>query len=389
MAAWIAKQWEALKGKGARYWAVALFVIGLGIWVGDKLAESCLWRDQRQKCYLWLNDRIPRKPHPQRTALVLIEDDEYWLGELAGRRPIHRDYLARLLSEVAKADAAVIALDFDLRSPSPKGTPREQPAYSAEADKLFNAVRDVATSRPVVLPKTIANSPNGYITESDIYDDYDFGNGQVLKGYISLPYDPRGVPILTMQLQGGDRVDSMAQAIVRADNKRLLPENNRTTLPYGSFMALESFPRVSAREVLQGNSAALAELKHKIVIIGAHWHQRAFERGGLIDLNDSPLGLLPGVVLHANYVEAIIDSRLYWAWSPTMLYIVDGLGAGLVALIFALKINPIVKVLAVLGIGLLLVGISISSLLLFGLVFDFFIPVVSVIAHGVIERALE
>jgi hypothetical protein len=32
--------------------------------------------------------------YPKRTALVFVDDEDYWTEELAGRSPVKRDYLA-------------------------------------------------------------------------------------------------------------------------------------------------------------------------------------------------------------------------------------------------------------------------------------------------------
>jgi CHASE2 domain-containing sensor protein len=391
MAAWLIKQREALKRKGAWYWIRAAVIIGLGVWAGERLSESDLWLNKRRQTYRWLHSLNPRPTHPRWVRIILIEDDEYWLGELGGRKPIHRDYLAKLIRATANADPELIAIDFDLRSPSPDGNPREHPAYQEETTKFCDAVRETARRCPIIVPKTLALRNGSYTTDSDIYDGYDFGNARVLKGYIGLPNDERLVPAVPLPLNGGGTLDSFARAIVRARSPEILKqeEDSKLALPYADFIDLQSFTTVSAHDVLLGDQASLDKLAHKPVIIGAHWHSRAANRGALIDLHGSPNGDMSGVALHANYVEAMLDSRVHWGWNPLAVHLVEGMGAMLVALIFALNIGPIVKASAVCGMCLFLVGLSIFSLLVLGLVFDFFVPVISALGHGFVERALE
>ena len=64
-----------------------------------------------------------RSSQPMST-LVLIGDDEFWLGELSGRRPVKRSYLAIIVRALdsESVNASVIALDFDLRLPKPNAT---------------------------------------------------------------------------------------------------------------------------------------------------------------------------------------------------------------------------------------------------------------------------
>ncbi len=392
MATWLFKQREALKQKGARYWLRAVVIIGLGVWAGDRLSHSDVWLDQRRQAYRWLNHLNPRKSHPRAgLSLILIEDNEYWLGELAGRKPIRRDYLAKLLRAAAQANPKLIALDFDLRSPSPNGNPVEHDAYRVETDTLLRTVAEVGAQCPIVLPRTIGWRDGMYTTEADIYDGYDFGNARVLKGYIGLPRDERLVPAVPLQLYNGERLDSFARAIVRSVNPDILKEEEdiRQTLPYADFMNLEAFTTVSAGDILRNPTLTRAKLEHRVVIIGAHWHSAAVNRKSLIDLHGSPNGDMPGTVLHANYVEAILDSRVHWGWDPFVSHLIEGLGAMLIALLFALEVHPMAKAAAVAMMTVFLVMLSAVSLLFFGLVFDFFVPVVSAIGHGVVERVLE
>src|SRR5262249_32355105 len=153
--------------------------------------EREYWIDKRYKIYQFLQDRMPRKKQPQRTVLVVIGDDEYFKGELSGRVPIKRDYLGKLVHELDAADAAVIAIDFDLRSPTPEGNPVESAEFEAEMAKFLKAVRDALQTthnHKVVLPKTIGqDDQGGYVLESDIHEGYGFQGGDVLFGYIALP----------------------------------------------------------------------------------------------------------------------------------------------------------------------------------------------------------
>ena len=72
--------------------------------------------------FQWLLDHGPRPPEPKYVKIVLVEDDEYWEGSPAGRRPIKRSYLKDLVDHLVAAKAYVIALDFDLRTPNPAST---------------------------------------------------------------------------------------------------------------------------------------------------------------------------------------------------------------------------------------------------------------------------
>jgi CHASE2 domain-containing sensor protein len=391
MRKWFSAQWEELKQKPLGYWLRVVCVVGLGVWAGEWIAHTDIWMGWRRSCYRWLHDRVPIKPQPYATTLVLIGDEEYWRGELMGRQPIHRDYLAKLVTAIAAADPAVIALDFMLRSPTPEGESLESPEFVEETKKLVKAIREVPTRTWIVLPKTTRRGQGGghYFEEAAVYERQDFGQAKVAKGYISLPKDFRKVPLLTMKVQNGGLLDSFAQAIVRARKPHAALDNPAAILPSAAFVSLEEFPHVSAGDVLKGDAKALEQLAHSIVIVGAHWHKDDYQRGEFIDMHDSPLGKMPGALLHANYVEAILNSRLYWDWTPVALHVIDITGALLVALVFALKTTRVLQIAAAALIALSLVVASIISLLAFASVLDFSIPVVIVMAHALIEQYFE
>jgi CHASE2 domain-containing sensor protein len=92
----------------------------------------------RAQFFQQLLDWGPRPPEPNFTKIVLIEDDEYWSPTLGGRRPIKRDYLAKLIDKLASLQSQVIALDFDTRLPDPQSydVPEE---YRNETDALIGA----------------------------------------------------------------------------------------------------------------------------------------------------------------------------------------------------------------------------------------------------------
>lgn len=389
MRKWFQAQLHELGGKPVRYWIHVAIFIGIGLWAGEWIAHQNIWMSWRRSCYHWLHDRVPLKPQPA-TVLVLIGDEEYWSEELAGRVPISREYLARLVTAVAAESPAVIALDFNLESPSVEGKPIDFDRYAKETNDLVKAISEVPRTSAVVLPKTTRTSALGhYLENSAVYDAHDFRQAKISKGYISLPKDFRKIPLFTMKVQNGGLLDSFSQAIVRAKKPRARLDNPNATLPSSAFVSLEAFTHVSAKDVLNGERKALDELGHNLVIIGGRWHANGHDRGKLIDLHDSPLGLMSGALLHANYVEAILNARLYWEWKPTALRVIEITAAVLLALVFALKTGPFIQGIAVALIVLALVGTSVLSLLAFASVFDFSIPVIIIIGHALVERFAE
>lgn len=387
----VRKYLRQLANRGVWYWLRVAVLIIAGIYLGDWLAERDYWINQRYKAYQFLQSQIPRKAHPQRTVLVLIGDEEYWKGELGARVPVRRDYLARMVETIDKANPAVVAIDFDLRSPSPDGQPVEFSAYRDETNKLLDAVKAASHNRKIILPKTVGyDDQHNYVSESDIYNGFDFENDNVRVGYIALPPDVRQVPWLSLHVKNGDPINSFSQAIARADNEEAmqnLPE--KIPLPYGSYMRPEAFTVVSASEVLSRAPKVFEKLAHKVVILGGSWHFQGYNRGPQIDVYDTPTGSIPGVYIHANYVEALLDSRIYRPWSGWILILIEVIQSLLIAIPFALKMPLLFKILAVVIICLALFVFSLLSLMVLGLFFDFFIPVILVLSHGIIEQIRE
>jgi CHASE2 domain-containing sensor protein len=52
-------------------------------------------------------------------------------------------------------------------------------------------------------------------------------------------------------------------------------------------------------------------VEHQVVFVGGAWHALGYKTGDkLIDSHDTPVGMIPGVLVHANYVEAVLDRRV-------------------------------------------------------------------------------
>lgn len=377
--------------KGIRYWLVVLVLIVGGYFLGVWLERQEFALDWRYK----ISDLIsqgPRQPFIQRTVLVLINDDEYWKGkDLARRTPIRRDYLAALVDHLDHADPAVIAIDFDLRSPVPDGTLIEHEAYVGERDKLLDAVKSVSKNpnRWIILPRTIRWENGDYLPESDILDVFDFKEDQgynVKRGYLQLPYDIRRIP-LQVRLKDGKPALSFAEAIVRATNERALKRvEGEEELPYGTYLKPGAFEQFSATEVISENSEAFKKIRHNIVIIGAGWSKTAYGRGGPADSFATPVGPVRGAMIHANFVEALLDNRTSAPWSERVREVIEILLVVILAIAFALLDQPIRKALGLLVLILIVVGFSYFSWLNLGHFYDFSIPLILIGIHAVYEQ---
>jgi CHASE2 domain-containing sensor protein len=393
--------WHQLRAKGMRYWFVVAFLTTAGAIVGQQLGREQIWIRTRYRIYQATQDTRSRRAYARNTAVVLIPDDEYWKGDLAGRAPIKRDYLARLLRKLDQINPAVIALDFNLRSPTPDGNPPEHPGYQSERRELLDAIREIANRRHIVLPKTINQNDKGdYVTEADIYDGIDtmgakFGSEEnhtrIHTGYIALPRDLRLVP-LHLPLAAGAPLDSFSEAIVRAYSPEALNHvemGPADSLPYGSYLPETAFPTCTAREVLEDSPDCAAKLAHKIVLVGGVWHQFAYNRGPPIDSYLTPVGEIDGVFIHANYVEALLDLRTYPALSDGTVTALEITLIILMVIFFALQVRPYKRTVAVILTCAILLLANYFLLQNLGRFFDVFVPLMVIVGHAIWEQVRD
>jgi CHASE2 domain-containing sensor protein len=402
------------------YWIVAFVVLVISIlasaYVDDYLGLV--------RVRYWLSQQVsqfsPRSLAPRFVKLVVIEDEEYWRGEPAGRKPINRDYLGKLVDALDGAGASVVALDFDVRLPDPNspgtvGDFTEIPAeYRTETDALINAIARVANKRKIVLSKTIYEDDGGYRLGVDIYQPYGICSGfdtdghwinpgtiefpltpvarhNISCGYIALPYDMRQLPPRLM-LSSGEAIDSFAMSLARAVNPDIAAALGNG-IHYGSYLptsVIESYHAISpAGALLRGDRALAEAVNARAVIVGGQWHTSAYGVGDIVDRHMTPIGPITGAVIHENFAEAILDSRTY-SYVPNWLLIALEVAFGVIAaIVFAYYSKVWVKLgfFALFFLGSLLIQ-SVMFLLL-GTIFDASIPLFGLLVHSLAERIFE
>lgn len=394
------KLWAHLRRHGS-HWLVVAFLTIAGLYLSFYIDSKNLWIDLRyaatQKMFL----QVRRPLYPKRTAIVLIGDDEYWKGELAGRSPIRRDYLARLVEALNTAGVELIALDFDLRAPEPNASTHENPAYLEETKMLAKTINDMKGRPKIVLPTSIgiAASGDGYAAQGNVYDG--LISAPIERGYVQLPYDVRRIP-LPLEIEGisGDgivTVDSFATAIVKSvdlEAYRRTAEQGSDELPFASYIAPREFtdlpePKVlSASELLRSPEAASKYLAGKITIVSGDWNSRAYGAGPRIDSHASPVGVVPGAMIHANYVEAMLSDRVFRPIPEWIVVAGEVCVVWLLAIIALLDLPLTTQMAAMLGTTLLILLVS-FFLQDLGRFVDFFIPLVIVLCHRAVEKVLE
>jgi CHASE2 domain-containing sensor protein len=362
-------------------WLYALGLIMLGIWVADWLEKKYAFLDLRYRSYQITQDfaaRIKGELYDHNTVLVLIGDDEYWKGPYVGRAPIKKESLAELVLALDKYHPKVIALDFNFSSPIPDGSLVVYGQYAGETQTFAKAIREVSARRKVILPKTLGFD-GSWITESDVYDGQDVGNARF--GYIALPRDYRTVPV-SVQLKSGERLDSFAEAIVRAydlTGKGLQSDRQDGHKTYAAgYLYEDQFESFYANEVLcpdeQLSTKLLDKLSGKIVIIGGVWSRFAHSRGQRVDVRYTPVGSVPAVYLHANWVESMLESRVATPLGEIPRWILEVVLGFAAYYVFSSKVWWIWKLLYLPLLILVWLGVAYVSLQNLGLFFDPFAP---------------
>lgn len=396
-AAWlfVKKKLEVLREKGAVYWLTALCMIPLGLILGSYINKVDTIIAIRYALYQFLQEQSPHSPtHSKMTVLVLIDDDDYWKGELARRRPLKRDYLARLLRKLDAADPIAIGLDIDLRSQTLDGSMVNHPDYQRETEQLLASIRSASSKRTIVLARTIVDNPRGRgkILEPALFGDASALGRNVQNGFVTLSSDIRRVP-LRVKLADASFVDSFALALVRCyDSKAVVDATPRDwfDFPFGAFIRESGFTRRSAGWVLRAEPEELKSIfSHHIVLVGGAWHEDMYGQGKIVDSRPSPVGDIGGTFVHGNYVETLLQNNVYKPSDERAAVVIDILLSVLIAVVFAMDSRLFVQIMytIVLVIGLLL--LSIASFQNFGRVFDFILPVVLVTLHAFAERVLE
>lgn len=413
-----------LRTHGWSYWALALAVILVSMLAAPQLETYLPISKVRNWLFQHLSDSAFNPAEPQNVKLLIIEDDQYWFGDLHHRSPVDRRYLAKLvkLLDTSGINPLLIALDFDVRLPDPglPGTPGDfsqiDETYRAETDDLVHAIEAAAAhGRRVVLAHTIARSEQDglFELEPDTYQPYglcarprsdgtwvnqevpDFSLDHTAErniscGYIALPFETRQFPPI-VSLKDGGQIDSFALAIVRTQNPRLANQIGTGTF-YTTYIPDDVWADptvvVSASRLLAGDPEVRQTLSGKIVIIGAGWHDRAAGRGMQVDLHDTPIGPISGALIHANFVEAALAHRHFSVAPAWLLHVFEILFSAFAAVLFAAYTPLWAKMATLVGLFAFLIAIQWVTLHLFSAFLEAFVPMFGVALHSIGHRLL-
>jgi len=408
----IAEALEELRHKSLRHWLTAGLVLTSCYLAGPYIDQYLGLKTVEYWSFQKLTQLSEGKLAPKTVILVLVGDNDYWLGTPAGRLPTNRQYLASILRSLGASHSSVLALDFDLRSPDPS-TPLIQEPYRQETDDLVSEIVRQAATHKIVLAKTIWTDEHTgkYVLDSDVFQAYGIctaldkdGNwrnegtpdfpidsiaaANISCGYVALPVDMRLVPGRIEV--GTEPLDSFALAIARAVSPA--DASDATDMNFGSDMGIAVWNNANAVltpvEAAQLLSTKPQALDNKIIIIGAGWSSLASGRGSPVDTHSTPAGMLSGSMIHGNFVEAILGRRTFRAtaeWLPEACELAFGLFA---AVVFSLEHTALTKLLALLAVTCSFVLVQWLLLLTVGIYFEALIPMFGLWLHSVIERLI-
>jgi CHASE2 domain-containing sensor protein len=389
---------HAIRNYGAA--AVTLLLIMLcGFWIEEHDNQFQWLVTLQLKLHSTVSHLDPRKPHVERVAVAAIDDSVYW-QRLGGAVPTDRDFIARVIRALAghnrsQKAAAVIAIDIEFTSPNPNGG--DDPKRKQANEALLEAVREaVSKGIPVVLAKHLYDNASKILP--NIFPDDRWPSG-TLFGYINLPFDRRLVPLRYTYAEGRElrsfglqlaRAYESVRSMPMVDESDALIQRtlSRSEFVYGGFLKPEAFLTVRAEDLAEEKDDALRQIQQRVVIIGSTWHELPGGHGNLIDVHDTPVGRIPGVYIHANYAESLLDGRYKRPVSSLAAAVIDlALGVALIASFHRLR--QMRARLVILG---LLALPAIGAYILFvssGLYLDFALPMLLLVVHLLTEERIR
>jgi CHASE2 domain-containing sensor protein len=402
VAAILRKATRPIVRKGWWHWLRFGLMLALGSYLGHVLSESDRFTDWRYALYQGQVRWERRGPiYPKYTALVLLNDDDYWSDEYQSRNPLKRDKLAALLDRLNQAGVNTVAFDVSFASPRPMMPAYDFSDYVPEDRMFFAAVQRMCDAgRHVVMASLYSNIDPPHFEKPMIYMPLLAGLSCVSRGHADLPSDMRKIPGM-VQLADGSYLDSFALAMTKIADPiaygSLVKEEDKG-YRFGQYLTPDDFSTRDGRQFVfsgvQVETMSLKDLRQaladKIVIVGGNWHAYAYKSGPFVDMHNSPGGMESGAMLHANWVEAMRDSEN--TFTPISDHAAEMLEWGLalaLALLGAMEVHAGWKwggfVLACL-LSVLLTYVLLQNL---GLFLDFFIPILMIVVHTMAEELLE
>jgi len=389
--------------KGAWHWVRFVILLVVAYFAGRALKKLPQLTDLRYWIYRHQIQMQHGAPdYPRRTAVVTIEDNDYWGPEFAGRSPVRRDLVAKILDKLRLAGVNTVVLDFDLRSPDPTLKNLDFEVYKHEDDALTDAIKAMCTAgQSLVIGASVRGKTSPYTKMPSIYSQKVAEDPKAYscmhEGHIQLPFDLRLVAG-QIAIANSQPLDSLALAAVKiadpiAYNAAIA--NPERGFRYGRYLSESEYSshgdtrfRYSWSDLQGAKSEDLRkELADKVVLIGGAWHTYAKNQGQETDQYNSPMGPMAGVFIHANYIEALDGERGTFApVSDLSVEILELTLAIALALIGALEIHAAWKwgaFAASCAISFVLTYVLLENL---GIFLDFLVPLFILIGHTLFEE---
>jgi CHASE2 domain-containing sensor protein len=387
--------------KGLWHWIRFALLLALGSYLGHVLSQSDRFTDWRYALYQKEVRWERRGPiYPKYTALVLLNDDDYWSDEYQARAPLKRDKLAGLLDRLNAAGVNTVAFDVFLSSPRPSDPSYDFTDYTKEDETFFQAIRRMCDAgRHVVLATEYWGVEQPRTEPPTIYMSQLQDVPCVVRGHVDFSEDLRKIPGM-IQLHDGSYLDSFSLAITKIADpiayENLVKDEDKG-YRFGQYLTPQDFSARDGRQfIFSGNEVQhmnLLQLRQsvadKTVIVGGHWHSAAYGLGRYVDMWNTPGGPESGAMMHANYVEAMRDpASTFTPISDRAAELLEWGLAMFMALLGALEVHAGWKwsgfVLSCLA-SVLLTFVLLQNL---GLFLDFFIPILIIVAHTLAEEIL-
>lgn len=403
--------WKSCARKGPWHWIRFAALLVVGWFAGHALKESPYLTDLRYWVYRHQLELSQHGPvYPRRTALVVLDDADYWGADFAGRSPLKRGELALILDRLREAGANAVVLDVDLRAPHRTDPDFDFPDYRETEDPALQTAIDriCGEGRKVVLGASVLLDGDDYFKAPAIFKikappastPPEEPAPCPQEGYLQLPYDLRMVPG-QQDLRNGEKLDSLSLKVVSLINPtayKLAASNADRGFRFARFLSETDYrPAVGPKFAFDWQQLKNADIKEvrrdiadKVVLIGGAWHANAQGQGPIIDTFHTPVGPLPGVFLHANYIEALDGERGTFApMSDTAAEIIEFSLAIALALVAAMEIHSGWKWSAFLTSLLLSVILTYVLLENLGIFLDFLVPVLILIGHTLVEEVMN
>lgn len=302
----------------------------------DSVVESAAYRVLTSAGY--------RSHRPRYVSLVLL--DEATEGEAILRNVCQQRLLmARLLRNLVKFQVAGIVVDKYFGRTACK--PEDEGSL-----ELLEALGQSPVAVTLGLLTRSEPDPDGErhleVSNTNLIDPRS-PPGLVRFGLLLLNHDTRKVPLRwTASLDGEARVWSTLSFIaalrrdpgIQAGLRSLLRDQRH---PFASFAPQGAFSSASAASIycLDPPTPSLIDCAHIAKPNTSDWVGRIAVIGDAEgDTHTSPLGEMPGAVLHANYIEALLDDRYFTPLHPLLSVLVVLCFCSIIQLTFWTTNNP-------------------------------------------------